>query len=294
MPLESAHNSFWHRPGSHLGIQTFRFCEHISYPLHAHPEYSMVFCAGGELQVQQLGISQRVKPGEVVVGNAQVPHASEYRCTDQDCEGVTIILSSEGLTEWLHEFEIGMGQPVLLGKIQVPELMPTVSRLMAETEDRGQGYRLVVDGLARQMGAEVFRRWPRETISLRPATPRLRQLPRHQLVKAIEYMHSCTKDEFRLQHLCEVVGSSESRFTQLFSASTRSNPLAFFNRLLIHRAQQQLATSDRPVKDVAYGLGFGSVSHFCTLFKSISGLSPQAYRHRGQAVVKSGVSSSGV
>lgn len=289
MPPHPTHNDFWFRPDFRLGVQTFRREDPICFPLHSHAEYSIVFCTRGSVQVQQLGYTETIGSGEVIIGNAHVPHISEYGGSGERCEGVTITLDSESLIEWLTEFEMGIGSQtrsvVLLGKAEVSDLLPTVHRTISEAENRGSGYRLVLEGLARQLTAEVFRSWPKGLVKSRSGSPPPRQLPRHQLVKAVEYMNSCNKDEFRLPELCGLVGSSVSRFTQLFWESTRSKPLPFFNRLVVERAKRQLAGSGRSVKDVAYGLGFRSVSHFCTLFKSMTGVSPQAYIRRSGKVM---------
>jgi transcriptional regulator GlxA family with amidase domain len=137
-----------------------------------------------------------------------------------------------------------------------------------------------LEGLVRQLAAELFRRWPSSATVQRPVPPASRQLPRHQFVRAVEYMNACSKADFRLPILCDEVGSSVSRFTQRFWESTQTRPLPFFNRLIVERAKRMLANSHRPIKDVAYGLGFRSVSHFCTLFKSIEGVPPQEYLQR--------------
>ncbi len=163
--------------------------------------------------------------------------------------------------------------------------MPYVIRLQTEAGEQRPGYRLVLEGLARQLVAEVFRRWPHQLMSARPAPLVNRQLPRHQFVKAVEYMHSCSKSDFRLPELCGEIGSSVSRFTQRFWESTHSRPLPFYNRLLVEKAKRQLPVPGRSVKDVAYGLGFRSVSHFCSLFKAVAGASPQEYLQQRQRML---------
>jgi AraC-like DNA-binding protein len=246
-----------------------------------------VFVTSGSVQVAQKGFTESASAGQVIVGNANIPHSSGYHCTEEVCAGVTITLAAEGLADWFPDFGYSeKQQPVLLGKLDAPDLLPTALRLVRESGERRPGYRPVLEGLSRVLAAEVFRRWPAGLISLHPVNRRIRQLPRHQFVKAVEYMNSCTKEEFRLQQLCETVGSSASRFTQLFTASTRSRPLPFFNRLIVERAKHQLSTTERPVKDVAYALGFRSVSHFSTLFKSVAGVSPQEQRRLSRGLLE--------
>src|ERR1700722_5013618 len=162
---QGAHTICWVHPDLRVGVHGFRCREPIIFPLHSHPEYSIVFCTQGFVQVEQLGLKETVWPGEVIVGNAHVPHASHYAGHGEECQGVTLTLEPDTLREWLNEFDLcdwsDQDTLVLSGKVDVSELMPAVARLLAESDERKPGYRLMLEGLAKQLAAEVFRRWPR-------------------------------------------------------------------------------------------------------------------------------------
>lgn len=49
---------------------------------------------------------------------------------------------------------------------------------------------------------------------------------------------------------------------------------------LIDRAKTKLLSTDEPISQIAYGLGFGYPNHFSKLFKSKTGMSPMEYRSR--------------
>jgi AraC-like DNA-binding protein len=233
----------------------------------------------GSVEVQQSGLREVATAGQVIVGNGFVPHTSAYLPGHEVCEAVTIILPPDCLRKWLTEFNLGeLQNPVLLGRVEAPDLRTTVAKLKDELASLGPGHRLVLEGLAQQVGAEILRRWPRQLVSCHPQVCAELQLPRAEFVRAVEYMNASTKDKFKIEDLCHVVGSSASRFTRLFAASTRLRPLPFFNRMLIERAKVQLVKSEKSVKDVAYGLGFRSAAHFSALFRQIAGESPQVFR----------------
>ena len=48
-------------------------------------------------------------------------------------------------------------------------------------------------------------------------------------------------------------------------------------------AREQLLCSDLPISTIAHNCGFGSSSHFCTLFRQREGVSPREYRQRETA-----------
>jgi AraC family transcriptional regulator len=49
-------------------------------------------------------------------------------------------------------------------------------------------------------------------------------------------------------------------------------------RVRIERAAEQLGAGDRPLAAVALAAGFSDQSHFCNVFRRLTGMSPSAYR----------------
>jgi len=98
-----------------------------------------------------------------------------------------------------------------------------------------------------------------------------------------EFMRWCRKDKFRLQHLCQHLGSSEERLNRLFLASTRQTPASFYNRLLLDRACALLGDPEYSVKEIGYQLGFKTCSHFIAAFRREFDATPQEFRKRGDS-----------
>jgi AraC family transcriptional regulator len=113
---------------------------------------------------------------------------------------------------------------------------------------------------------------------VKAATNPVPRLPRKDFVTAYEYMRSCRKEKFRLQSLCQFLGSSEERFSRLFLASTNSTPAAFYNRLLMLQAKGVLIDSNLSVKEIGFRFGFKTSSHFSSAFRREFGSSPQEFR----------------
>jgi AraC family transcriptional regulator len=103
------------------------------------------------------------------------------------------------------------------------------------------------------------------------------------MVRALEYMNSRGKNGFSLGELCSTVGSSPSRFIQLFKSSCEGvSPHEFYNRLVTRKAEQLLLGTDCSVKEISFELGFKNESHFCRVFRQYSGTTPGKFRWSGR------------
>lgn len=279
-PSWESSNKFF-RTGNYCpGIQHFRYSHTLSYPDHSHNEISVVICLEGSVESTQIGRREFLRPGEVVITNRETVHSSRYGLGGQVSEGVTIDLDLETFAQILQfsalPVPVAVENSIFLGKVKVEAVPAMAKALLDEIAARRFGYERVVEALAGRIGIEVLRSWPRKAIV--PVQNKMRaQLPRWEFIKVIEYMHTCTKEEFRLQTLCRDLGFSASRFSRLFSNTTGQSPLNCYNELLMDRAALMLRGQGRSVKDVAYSLGFKRVSHFCSLFKMIHGASPTGF-----------------
>ena len=101
------------------------------------------------------------------------------------------------------------------------------------------------------------------------------------MVRTLEYMNARGKSKFSVAELCAEIGTSTSRFIQLFKNSVSSmSPHVYYNRLIVGKAQRILAASDLSIKAIAYDLGFQNESHFCKVFRSCAGVTPGRFRER--------------
>lgn len=73
-------------------------------------------------------------------------------------------------------------------------------------------------------------------------------------------------------------GLGVTRLNALFRDRLHTTPAAFLARARIAAARDRLAGSDARIADVAYDVGFGSLSAFNARFKRSTGLTPGAYR----------------
>lgn len=287
-PLELV-PKFWFSPQSEVCLHRFRYRsgEMDSLP-HTHDEYNVVFCLKPGLEYAVRGHREVLAPGDVLVINPGDLHNGRYGAAELDARGLTIHIPVRALRAILSKMrfpgDIDHNRIRFLDKVSDPSLIPLVEELIREIDRRQSGYEMIVDSIVLQIMVHLFRNLLRP--SFQPgiiAEPR--QLPSWQMVQALEYMNARGKSKFSLAELCTDLGTSTSRFIQLFKNSVGSvSPHVYYNRLIVEKAQKLLVSSDRAIKEIAYELGFQNESHFCKVFRSCAGTTPGSYRDRSRRV----------
>jgi AraC-like DNA-binding protein len=272
--MGSGPNFFWFTRGQELGFQQFRYERSFVYPLRLQDEYVIVLCFDGEIHVQEENRVERLRPGDVLIGNSRQWRTSRYGFGGP-CQGLSLVVSRTLMTAALrdlggHSYEDSV-VPVLEG-VRRPGLTRIAEDVLSELYGSAAGRTEMLEALGREILIRTLRAW--QSVSLvRSGTP-CRVLTRRHYVAALDYMQSHGKSEFSVQKMCESVGISAPEFTRLFRTSTGNTPLATYNRLLVRRAETALAGGAGSVKEVAYSLGFDSMSHFAVLFRKLTGRSP--------------------
>jgi AraC-like DNA-binding protein len=79
-------------------------------------------------------------------------------------------------------------------------------------------------------------------------------------------------------HLAEKLNYSYGYLSNLFSEVTYTSIENFIILQKTERAKQLITTTELSVTEIAWELNYSSVSHFCTQFKSATGLTPTVFQ----------------
>ncbi len=99
-----------------------------------------------------------------------------------------------------------------------------------------------------------------------------------RLESALKYIHENIYSELKIDDLASIACLSKPYFIRYFAKIFGMPPLQYINKSKIERAQLLLLTDDKPIKEIAYSLGYNDHSYFIRLFKKITGMTPMAYR----------------
>jgi AraC-like DNA-binding protein len=84
-------------------------------------------------------------------------------------------------------------------------------------------------------------------------------------------------DGFSVEALADELGLSRSQLNRRLKEMTGQTSGAFLRGLRLERAAQLLAAQAGTVSEVAYAVGFCSLSHFSKRFREHFGVLPSAY-----------------
>ncbi len=86
--------------------------------------------------------------------------------------------------------------------------------------------------------------------------------------------------EHSVAFYAKACGMTLPHFCSAVKRASGLTALAIINQMLIMNAKEQLYTTSKPVKEIAFELGFNNPSHFNRFFRKHTGLTPQEYRNK--------------
>ena len=103
---------------------------------------------------------------------------------------------------------------------------------------------------------------------------------RDRVVDGAAWLRANMADGFSLADLARATHTSPFHLSRLFRRHLGMPPFAYLRGIRLERAAELLRDGDEPVTVVCYAVGFESLSHFVTAFRTTYGVSPGAYRRR--------------
>ena len=118
----------------------------------------------------------------------------------------------------------------------------------------------------------------------------------YQLIRSREQAEPSTSDKALLEETLRFIGSREDyvlsvselaeavhvsreHLSRVFKKEMGVGPHQYMIQIKLEKAGDLLKTTARPVKDIAWSLGFTSPVHFSNLYRKWSGVSPRDYRN---------------
>jgi len=101
---------------------------------------------------------------------------------------------------------------------------------------------------------------------------------RPSIAKAREFIEEHLTEDLTLAEVAGAVHMSTFYFCKQFKKETGLNFTDYLSRVRVEKAKQQLLRPHLRVSEVAYDVGFQSLTHFNRVFKKLNGQSPTKYR----------------
>lgn len=100
------------------------------------------------------------------------------------------------------------------------------------------------------------------------------------ITRAKEYIREHQNEDLSLGQVAKAVNTSTFYFCKIFKKATKLNFTDYLSRLRVERAKNLLLNPNLRVSEIAYEVGFQSLTHFNRVFKRIAGVAPTEYRDR--------------
>lgn len=174
-------------------------------------------------------------------------------------------------------------RPLAAGDWQVPAYIPAGDPDAAPLREAAQHIFSCALGQAPQpellLRAELLRLlW---LLSTRPESG-LQPCPEQdggQAVRvALDYMQQHYREPVSIRQLAKAVHLSESYFMGSFKRAVGLSAMEYLAQLRINAACEALLTTEQPVSEIAFSVGFGNLSNFNRQFKRNMGCTPRDFR----------------
>jgi LacI family transcriptional regulator len=113
------------------------------------------------------------------------------------------------------------------------------------------------------------------------ASTAIHPLADRRIAAALTYLEQHHADEVYVRELCRVTRFPRRMLERRFQAALGRSPYEELLRIRINHAKEFLATTDKPMAQVAAATGF-HLKKFSTLFRRETGRTPTAYRRDSQ------------
>ncbi len=98
------------------------------------------------------------------------------------------------------------------------------------------------------------------------------------ITRARSYIFEHQSEDLSLGQVAKAVNASSFYFCKLFRKSTGVNFIDYISQLRIEKAKNLLLNPNCLISEIAFEVGFQSLTHFNRVFKRMVGLSPSKYR----------------
>ncbi len=98
------------------------------------------------------------------------------------------------------------------------------------------------------------------------------------ITRAKEFIQQNQTEDLSLGQVAKAVNTSTFYFCKMFKKATGLNFTEYVSRVRVEKAKNLLLNPNLRISEIAYEIGFQSLTHFNRVFKKITGQSPTEYR----------------
>jgi len=98
-------------------------------------------------------------------------------------------------------------------------------------------------------------------------------------VKIRDFIDSNIYSDISLDRISEIFGITKMHVIRLFKQNYNTTPIKYVNEKRIEISKKLLTDTVMPIKEISHMLRYSNTQHFSSVFKTVNGCTPNAYRH---------------
>jgi AraC family transcriptional regulator len=213
------------------------------------------------------------------VGEISVtPAGSSYSAIwEEELEYLSVYFTEDYLKRATIDFEDNRNAQLVLSCGPRDPLVRSIAQALAEELDSEQpAGKLYAESLVNTLAVHLMRHYSTDAI-----VPDLQfgGLPLNKLRRVTDFIEENLDQDLELAALAQVAELSPYHFARSFKQSVGLPPIQFLMERRVERAKQLLTDSDIPLSEVALNVGFKNQSHFTTLFRKFTEITPKVWRN---------------
>jgi AraC family transcriptional regulator len=155
-----------------------------------------------------------------------------------------------------------------------PQALVLLEQIWTAMEHGGPANDLLVDGCLINLVAHMMKLGQHNAIWERPQSANVR------LDRVLDYIEAHLSEPIRMDDLAAVSFLSTIQFSRSFKRQMRQSPHQYVTLRRVSRAKQLLVFTRLSTTEIAFMTGFGSSSHFSSVFSKFAGIGPTDYRRQ--------------
>ncbi len=222
--------------------------------------------------------------------------SGKTRCDMADSDSMCMLPVGQTLTaNWNHEYEYvaidfsqnHLSQMALEMNLSAQiELKETISKkdillqhlglaLLDEADKKEASSRLYSESMAHTLMFHLLKNYSTANFQNKSVSG---GLSGNKLRRVTDFINDNLEQDLTLAEIATIAGLSHFHFARMFRKTMGVTPQQYITNRRIEKAKELLAKSNLPIVEVGFQIGFKNQSHFTTLFRKFTSLTPKIWR----------------
>ncbi|WP_105616505.1 AraC family transcriptional regulator [Vallitalea okinawensis] len=259
---------------------------YVNVALHNHDYYELIFVYSGQIETKIDDEVVQLQAGDICILNKKAYHSVRSEglsnisfnaiITDSIRQELLMVMPDDHPFKDFYSGNIHKKNYIHFQTHKFEKVSSIVKRMMEEYTLDKMGSEMNVLGLFYQLGTELLRIYPiTQGIFIDPGKE---DLSIHRIIKYMQqnYQHATIKNVSTYFHF------NPNYLSRLVKKETGKNFSSILQEIKLDKAKILLEYTEKSIEEIAFEIGYSSISHFYKIFKKHEGITPIEYKQSKQ------------